>query len=386
MGLFVPKLLPGEEIVYKTGDSFLESLFSIGILVLALLFYFKFFDNSFWLLVYRELIGLIFGTGWLVWIFFILFLYFIPRDKFYVTNMRIFINYLFHYSIDLNDVEKVETKRGKVKIQLKKKPMPIMNTWVNNAEKFVEQINQQKSMSAGIPESLKIDYAKQFLRRFIVMSSCIMYLCLLVVFKVCPYSLIFAARAMCILYPSNYASYAVIGQDYYYKKDYDKALKYLLKADKLNPKDAFVSECLGFIYYDQTTDYKKALYYANKAINVDPKEVWEYYTRGRIYLALKEYDKARKDEEKNYAVTKNPRVALVLALIETDTGNYKKAESYIKTDIIPFLKKNNWLYEDYDKLTEIYQKMGNREKYKQAVIDAQKARQRYYTEDRHKVY
>jgi tetratricopeptide (TPR) repeat protein len=80
-------------------------------------------------------------------------------------------------------------------------------------------------------------------------------------------------------------------------EEYDIALKYLLKANKLKPNSGIVNLNLGLIYY-YNKEYNKAIKYFNTLLKSRISKTLMssvYSNLGAIYIDLREYDKADKN-------------------------------------------------------------------------------------------
>jgi tetratricopeptide (TPR) repeat protein len=124
--------------------------------------------------------------------------------------------------------------------------------------------------------------------------------------------------------PVNAINYNEIGDDYFFQKDYNKAVEYYTKAIKLEPDNAEYYFSRGVSYYE-LKKHEKAIDDYTKAIELELDNALYYNNRGVSYLELKQYEKAIEDISK---------------AIELDPNNakyyYNRGESY------------NWLNE-YEK-------------------------------------
>ena len=121
-------------------------------------------------------------------------------------------------------------------------------------------------------------------------------------------------------------AYYIKGKYYYSLKNYDQALKYLLKAESSGYKNPEIYYYMGKIYYDKGK-YLRAITYLTKAINNGYKNENVYYIRALAYLKLKDYRKAINDL--SMVLKYNPNNARAYYLrgkLYYEHGNYVKGE------------------------------------------------------------
>ena len=82
-----------------------------------------------------------------------------------------------------------------------------------------------------------------------------------------------------------------IGEAYMRQGDYTSALRELLEAEKMNPKDPFTQHDLGLCYREKKL-MNDALTHLNKAIQVKPSFTPARNSLGRVYLEIGQTDKA----------------------------------------------------------------------------------------------
>lgn len=91
------------------------------------------------------------------------------------------------------------------------------------------------------------------------------------------------------------------GLAYYQLKDYNKAIEDYNKALVLNPQSTHAYNGRGFAYYE-LKEYQKAIKDYNKALIINPQFIYAYYNRGLAYHQLKEYPKAIEDYKQALAL------------------------------------------------------------------------------------
>ena len=125
------------------------------------------------------------------------------------------------------------------------------------------------------------------------------------------------------------------GTMFYNKKNYDKALNDLLKAEALGYKDDFIFTRLSFLYANKGY-FEKSLNYANKAIINNSKDGLAHYRKGIALYNMKDYINAKesflKAEKLNYIHSSN--MFEKLSFIFTIENNYKQAINYANKAII----------------------------------------------------
>lgn len=81
-------------------------------------------------------------------------------------------------------------------------------------------------------------------------------------------------------YPDELYANSNLGMVYSIKGQYDLALKYLMKAEKVNSEDYIVLNDIA-LAYESKKDYKKAIEYFEKVVKYGPAEVQEF-AKGKI--------------------------------------------------------------------------------------------------------
>jgi tetratricopeptide (TPR) repeat protein len=164
-----------------------------------------------------------------------------------------------------------------------------------------------------------------------------------------------------------------LGRAYLAKEDYEKAIKILeVVAEKSveNPKPPFDSPSwqklysnlvpkksnalfwLGNAYYSKG-EYQKAVEALNESIKLDPNLSDSFFFLAMSYGKLKEYDKAVEAAKRAIELDpKAPTYYAVLGLIYRDQKKYKEAEENLKKSIeldpksfVPYLKLADLYYE-----------------------------------------
>ena len=107
--------------------------------------------------------------------------------------------------------------------------------------------------------------------------------------------------------PGERTYYNSRGSAWLNKKEYDKAIKDYDEAIRLDPKYALAFYNRG-IAWDNKKEYDKAIKDYDEAIRLDPKNAHAFYNRGIAWYYKKEYDKAIKDYDE--AIRLDPMVWL----------------------------------------------------------------------------
>lgn len=88
-----------------------------------------------------------------------------------------------------------------------------------------------------------------------------------------------------------------------------KAIYYLEKAVKVNPKYDLAYYDLGF-FHDQENKFKKSIYYYNKYLDIDPFNHYVWFNLGTVYNKIENHKKAIQSYEFAYALNENFHMAL----------------------------------------------------------------------------
>ena len=135
--------------------------------------------------------------------------------------------------------------------------------------------------------------------------------------------------------------YFAQGTEMLVKKDYSRALEYLLEAQKLSPGDSEVHNNLGMAYFFKKRT-EKAKQHLERSIELNPKNSDARNNYASILFREKNYQEAKKQ----YLAVKNDliyphqyRTNYNLALIEEVEGNQDKMKS---NNDCSYLKDSSW--------------------------------------------
>jgi tetratricopeptide (TPR) repeat protein len=164
--------------------------------------------------------------------------------------------------------------------------------------------------------------------------------------------------------PLKAEDYYVRGLNFYYKGDYNLALKSFEKAIELKPDYAEAWYNKGLILMRLRKD-KEALESFEKAINLKPNYVKAWNNKGVVLKRLMRYDEALEAFKKALELDKNNTTSLYnIACVYSLKGDKEKALEYLKKAIELKPKrykekakedqdfKNLWDDEDFKKLTQ----------------------------------
>lgn len=104
------------------------------------------------------------------------------------------------------------------------------------------------------------------------------------------------------LNPGFEIAYNNRGTTYLNIREYQKAFNDLTKATELAPQSPYPYKHMGTLKY-KCQEYEEALEYLNKAINLDESYKAAYESRAKVYHALGDHEKAKKDEERAEALS-----------------------------------------------------------------------------------
>ncbi len=156
--------------------------------------------------------------------------------------------------------------------------------------------------------------------------------------------------------PSIY--YYNMGNSYYNKGEYDRAIEAYQQAIKLNPKDNMAYNNMG-INYDKKGDYDRAIEAYQQAIKLNPKDDSAYYNMGNSYAKKGEYDRAI--EAYQQAIKLNPEYDNIYNNI--GLCYYRKGDSHKSIELfeqaIKLNPKNDMAYYN---MGIIYRNKGNHNK------------------------
>lgn len=138
-------------------------------------------------------------------------------------------------------------------------------------------------------------------------------------------------------YPKHPYAYNELGNIYFERKEYNKALHIYQRAIELNPGYAEPYN-LGNIYVEQKKDYLKALQLYEKAVEVNPNYAKAYNNLGNIYFEQRNYHKALQMYQKATELdTSQTEAHSNLGNLYYEQKQYKKAlEEYkIALELMP---------------------------------------------------
>lgn len=129
--------------------------------------------------------------------------------------------------------------------------------------------------------------------------------------------------------------YYTHGTENLVNKNYTDALKLLLKAHNLTPKDTRINNNLGMAYYFKGKR-EKAIEYIKTSIKLSPTNSDARNNLGSIYLNLGRYPEARAQYEKvreDLIYKHQYRIYYNLAIISHREGNIKKSINYLQKSL-----------------------------------------------------
>ena len=100
-----------------------------------------------------------------------------------------------------------------------------------------------------------------------------------------------------------------------------EAMPVLIESLQANPKNVQAYERLGGGVYYKLGEYAKAIFYLNKAIDLDPNWIWSYADRAMTYIALNDYEKAKRDFDT--LIKLNPGFARAHSIHPNETWIYR---------------------------------------------------------------
>ena len=167
--------------------------------------------------------------------------------------------------------------------------------------------------------------------------------------------------------PDNPEHYFDIGLQYIYRGDYNKALEYLIKAVKINPKDSNSYFCLGEIYlqkidYDEAIkNYKNAIKFSQDTRNLPHNFVSQTYNNiGLVYYKKQEYDKAIENFDKAIEKCEDDKKSITGFYNNIGFAYYKKGQyDDVIKKIEECIRKNYKSAETYNILANAYLQKGN---------------------------
>jgi len=120
--------------------------------------------------------------------------------------------------------------------------------------------------------------------------------------------------------PENTIVFKLLGDVYYIKSDYDKAIEAYLEYINNKPKDHHVYNCLG-VAYSEKGDYDKAIEAYKKSLEIIDEDYVVYSNLAGAYESKRDYDKAIEAYQKAIKLgtysprTYWPRVPVLYAML-----------------------------------------------------------------------
>jgi len=129
---------------------------------------------------------------------------------------------------------------------------------------------------------------------------------------------------------SNIQLHLVLGNNYYVKMNYEKAIDHLLKVCRIDEKNTIALIGLGNIYYDME-QYQKAIDYYEKALVLDNNNVNVRCDLATCYLNIKNTEKACALLKKNIELDHNHAQSHHnLSVVYKEMGKVKEADEEMK--------------------------------------------------------
>ncbi|MBF0297309.1 MAG: tetratricopeptide repeat protein [Oligoflexia bacterium] len=119
------------------------------------------------------------------------------------------------------------------------------------------------------------------------------------------------------------------------EKNYTKALKFLLEAHKLNPKDSNINNNLGMTYFFKGKN-ELALQHIQKSIELDPKNSDARCNLASMYVTMKKYQLAEKEYQtvsRDLTYQHQYRVLYNLGIIKLRSGLFEEAKKYFEMSL-----------------------------------------------------
>ena len=98
-------------------------------------------------------------------------------------------------------------------------------------------------------------------------------------------------------YPEEKDAFLMLGEYYYYERQFEQAVHNLNKAVEIDPLYKLVYNMLAYVY-NEMGDFDKSIWAINKYISLAPNEPNPYDTRGDLYVSNGKIDKAIESYEK----------------------------------------------------------------------------------------
>lgn len=165
--------------------------------------------------------------------------------------------------------------------------------------------------------------------------------------------------------PNNEEALIYLSKLYYigYKKDkedYDKALEYAIRYDEIKDDNSLINNVIGFMDHDAHRRHKEYIISFFNNVDEEKREENYYFDKGKFYLSIRDYEKAREILEKTSFVRTN-LLFLDLYLGELDTAlnrleegiDLYRMDKITLRDSIQGIYQDDDLGEDYGYLKEI---------------------------------
>jgi len=154
-------------------------------------------------------------------------------------------------------------------------------------------------------------------------------------------------------------SHKLLGDLYFIRKDYQKAIKSWEMAIETIKNNANLYYRLGNLYYD-TKNYDYAIKYFKKSLALDKNNEWNYYNLGEIYFRIKQNQKKGIEYIKKglKILPKSKNLNQKLALFYYDKGEFEKSVKQNK-EVLKLVKYDNFAIEN---ISDAYMQMKNYEK------------------------
>jgi tetratricopeptide (TPR) repeat protein len=126
------------------------------------------------------------------------------------------------------------------------------------------------------------------------------------------------------LNPQDVDAYYSRAYSYYEKQEYEKALADYTEVLRLNPNYGAAYTSRGYLYYYRRA-YEQAITDFTAALSINPNDAAAYNNRALVYIDTEDYPNARQDLERSLAIADNPNTAINLAGVYLRLGNRQQA-------------------------------------------------------------
>lgn len=119
------------------------------------------------------------------------------------------------------------------------------------------------------------------------------------------------------------------GRQLFEQKNYLESLKYFIEFSKINPKDWYVLNRLGWTYL-HLGDYEDSVNNFQRSSTLTTRNKWNYYGIAKANYWLGHYDAAANYAEQSYEIfqekkSNDEKIKYLIAMIHLAKGNYKSA-------------------------------------------------------------